>query len=150
MPSPQQDQYTWFVIMFICQDQGLQRLCFDNVLALFITHEHLEVSCGPPFTLLPLVHVVTRKARESMCKEEDSRGPHGFYFCLGSHSHVTYYPKSVVSYTISTFLVVYSRDITLPTKVLLVKVIVFPVVMYGYESWTVKKAERRRIDAFEL
>ena len=40
--------------MFICQDQGLQRLCFDNVLALFITHEHLEVSCGPPFTLLPL------------------------------------------------------------------------------------------------
>ena len=141
MPSPQQDQYTWFVIMFICQDQGLQRLCFDNVLALFITHEHLEVSCGPPFTLLPLVHVVTRKARESMCKEEDSRGPHGFYFCLGSHSHVTYYPKSVVSYTISTFLVVYSRDITLPTKVLLVKVMVFPVVMYGYESWTVKKAE---------
>ena len=43
-----------------------------------------------------------------------------------------------------------SRDITLPTKVHLVKVMVFPVVMYGYESWTVKKAERRRIDAFEL
>ena len=43
-----------------------------------------------------------------------------------------------------------SRDITLPTKVLLVKSIVFPVVMYGCESWTVKKAERRRIDAFEL
>ena len=43
-----------------------------------------------------------------------------------------------------------SRDITLPTKVHLVKVIVFPVVMYGCESWTVKKAERRRIDAFEL
>ena len=43
-----------------------------------------------------------------------------------------------------------SRDITLPTKVRLVKVVVFPVVMYGCESWTVKKAERRRIDAFEL
>ena len=43
-----------------------------------------------------------------------------------------------------------SRDITLPTKVSLVKTIVFPVVMYGYESWTIKKAEHRRIDAFEL
>ena len=43
-----------------------------------------------------------------------------------------------------------SRDITFPTKVRLVKAIVFPVVMYGCESWTVKKAERRRIDAFEL
>ena len=41
-----------------------------------------------------------------------------------------------------------SRDITLPTKVLLVKAMVFPVVMYGCESWTVKKAENRRIDAF--
>ena len=41
-----------------------------------------------------------------------------------------------------------SRDITLPTKVRLVKAMVFPVVMYGCESWTVKKAERRRIDAF--
>ena len=43
-----------------------------------------------------------------------------------------------------------SRDITLPTKVRLVKAMVFPVVMYGCESWTVKKAEQRRIDAFEL
>ena len=43
-----------------------------------------------------------------------------------------------------------SRDITLPTKVLLVKAMVFPVVMYGCESWTVKKAEQRKIDAFEL
>ena len=42
------------------------------------------------------------------------------------------------------------RDITLPTKVRLVKAMVFPVVMYGCESWTVKKAERRRVDAFEL
>ena len=42
-----------------------------------------------------------------------------------------------------------SRDITLPTKVYLVKAMVFPVVMYGCESWTVKKAERQRIDAFE-
>ena len=43
-----------------------------------------------------------------------------------------------------------SRDITLPTKVRLVKAMVFPVVMYGCESWTVKKAERQRTDAFEL
>ena len=43
-----------------------------------------------------------------------------------------------------------SRDITLPTKVCLVKAMVFPVVMYGCESWTIKKAERRRIDAFKL
>ena len=43
-----------------------------------------------------------------------------------------------------------SRDITLPTKVCVVKAMVFPVVMYGCESWTIKKAERQRIDAFEL
>ena len=43
-----------------------------------------------------------------------------------------------------------SRDITLPTNVHLIKIMVFPVVMYGYESWTMKKAEPRRIDAFEL
>ena len=43
-----------------------------------------------------------------------------------------------------------SRDITLPTKVHLVKAVVFPVVMYGCESWTIKKAEHQRIDAFQL
>ena len=43
-----------------------------------------------------------------------------------------------------------SRDITLPTKAHLVKAMVFPVVMYGYESWTIKEAEHQRIDAFEL
>ena len=43
-----------------------------------------------------------------------------------------------------------SRDITLPTKVCLVKAMLFPVVMYGFKSWTIKKAERQRIDAFEL
>ena len=43
-----------------------------------------------------------------------------------------------------------SRDVILPTKVCLVKTIVFPVVMYGYESWTIKKPEHQRIDAFEL
>ena len=46
--------------------------------------------------------------------------------------------------------IIKSRDVTLPTKVHLVKAMVFPVVMYGFESWTVKKAEHRRIDAFEL
>ena len=48
------------------------------------------------------------------------------------------------------YLILKSRDITLPTKVRLVKPMVFPVVMYGCKSWTVKKAERRKIDAFEL
>ena len=43
-----------------------------------------------------------------------------------------------------------SRDITLPTKVHVVKAVVFPVVTYGYESWTIKKAEHQRIEAFEL
>ena len=43
-----------------------------------------------------------------------------------------------------------SKDITLPTKVHLVKAMVFPVVMYGYENWTIEKAEGRRIDAFEV
>ena len=43
-----------------------------------------------------------------------------------------------------------SRDITLPTKVCIVKAMMFPVVTYGWESWTIKKAERQRIDAFEL
>ena len=43
-----------------------------------------------------------------------------------------------------------SRDITLPTKVHIVKAMIYPVVMYGYESWTIKKAEHLRIDAFEL
>ena len=43
-----------------------------------------------------------------------------------------------------------SRDVTLPTKVRPVKAMIFPVVMYGCESWTIKKAEHRRIDAFEL
>ena len=43
-----------------------------------------------------------------------------------------------------------SRDITLPTNVSLVTAMVFPVVMYGYESWSIKKAEHQRIDAFEL
>ena len=43
-----------------------------------------------------------------------------------------------------------SRDVTLPTKIRLVKAMVFPAVMYGCESWTLKEAERRRIDAFEL
>ena len=60
----------------------------------------------------------------------------------------TYFFKINVYYTIQCILK--SRDITLPTKVRLVKAMVFPVVMYGCESWTVKKAEHRRIDAFQL
>ena len=51
---------------------------------------------------------------------------------------------------INTTIPIKSRDITLPTKVRLVKAMVFPVVMYGCESWTIKKAKHQRIDAFEL
>ena len=64
--------------------------------------------------------------------------------------------KSVIASTFSPSIchnldsIFKSRDITLPTKVRLVKAMVLPVVMYGCESWTVKKAERQRIDAFEL
>ena len=59
----------------------------------------------------------------------------------------TYFLEGVMTNIDSIFK---SRDITLPTKVRLVKAMVFPVVMYGCESWTVKKAEHQRIDAFEL
>ena len=55
-----------------------------------------------------------------------------------------------ILYQLSLDSILKSRDITFPTKVCLVKAVVFPVVMYGCESWTIKKAERRRIDAFEL
>ena len=61
------------------------------------------------------------------------------YMCIHIYIHICI-----------TLCILKSRDITLPTKVLLVKDMVFPVVMYGCESWTVKKAERPRIDAFEL
>ena len=58
--------------------------------------------------------------------------------------------KEVKVLYIENYNILKSRDITLPTKVRLVKAMVFPVAMYGCESWTVKKAERLRIDAFEL
>ena len=56
----------------------------------------------------------------------------------------------VLNHVLGIFSIFKSRDITLPTKFRLVKAMVFPVVMYGCESWTLKKTERRRIDAFEL
>ena len=70
----------------------------------------------------------------------DGYGSHGIKRCL-------FRGRKIMTNLDSTFK---SRDITLPTKVRLVKAMVFPVVMYGCESWAVKKAERRRIDAFEL
>ena len=65
-------------------------------------------------------------------------------------SNQTLITLSYIQYNFNLDSILKNRDITLPTKVRLVKVMVFPVVMYGCESWTVKKAERRRIDAFEL
>ena len=69
----------------------------------------------------------------------------------GDHSHEIK-RRSLLGRKVMTNLdrILKTRDITLPTKVHLVKAMVFPVVMYGCDSWTVKKAERRRIDAFEL
>ena len=74
--------------------------------------------------------------------------PKSLQMVICSHEIKTLTPwKKVMTSLDSIFK---SRDITLPTKVRLVKAMVFPVVMYGCESWTVKKAECRRIDAFEL
>ena len=69
------------------------------------------------------------------------------YFCFIDYAKAFFLGRKVMTNLIS---ILKSRDITLPTKVHLVKAMVFPVVMYGCESWTVKKAECRRIDAFEL
>ena len=75
---------------------------------------------------------------------QESKICHCFYFFL---FYLPWSGRKVMTNLDSIFK---SRDITLPTKVDLVKAMVFPVVMYGCESWTVKNAERRRIDAFEL
>ena len=71
--------------------------------------------------------------------------------CNGDCSHIIK-KRLLLGWKVMTNLdsIFKSKDITLPTKVHLVKAMVFPVVMYGCESWTVKKAEHRRIDAFEL
>ena len=66
------------------------------------------------------------------------------------HSHAKAFINAYGYFMTNLDGILKSRDITLPTKVCLVKAMVFPVVMYGCESWTVKKAEHRRIDAFEL
>ena len=68
----------------------------------------------------------------------------------GQRSLVGYSPRRVTKNWTQLDSIFKSRDITLPTKVCLVKAMVFPVVMYGCESWTVKKTECQRIDAFEL
>ena len=68
----------------------------------------------------------------------------------GDHSHEIKRHLVLGSKSMTNLDILKSRDITLPTKVCLVKAMVFPVVMYGRESWTIKKAERQRIDAFEL
>ena len=70
----------------------------------------------------------------------DGDGSHEIKICLLLGKKVMAYLNRILK----------SRDITLPTKVFLVKALVFPVVMYGYDSWTIRKAERQRIDAFEL
>ena len=68
----------------------------------------------------------------------------------GDHSLLTQLPTHILLTQTNLDSILISRDITLPTKVRLVKAMVYPVVMYGCESWTINKAECRRIDAFEL
>ena len=96
--------------------------CFKPGLAIGFTCGNLHVS-------MPFSHIT-----------EDGDCSHGIKRCLLLGSKVMTNLDSILK----------SRDVTLPTKVRLVKAMVFPVVMYGCESWTTKKAERRRIDAFEL
>ena len=77
-----------------------------------------------------------------------------FFFLVKSLQMVTAAMKLKDAYSLEVMTnldsILKSRDITLPTKVRLRKAMVFPVLMHGYESWTIKKAEHRRIDAFEL
>ena len=80
-------------------------------------------------------------------------GNSGRLYFLGLQNHCSHEIKRLLlgrKVTTNLDSILKSRDITLPTKVRLVKPMVFPVVMYGCESWTIKKAEHRRIDAFEL
>ena len=99
--------------------------------------EYLQGSPETATTLLidytPVIFLVSKITADGECSQETKR-------CLLLRSKVMTNLDSMLK----------SRDITLPTKFRLVKAMVFPVVMYGCESWTVKKAERRRIDAFEL
>ena len=103
-----------------------------------------------------------------MVKDFLPRSKHPLISCLQSQSAVILKPPQIESLTVSIVSpyichevmgkkvitnldsIFKRRDITWPTKVHLVKAMVFPVVMYGYESWTMKKAEHQRIDAFEL
>ena len=80
----------------------------------------------------------------SQCKYDDSKRAYANGYFLGHLSPVSLPPLTKLDSMLK------SRGITLPTKNCLVKAMVFPVVMYGCESWTIKKAEGRRIDAFEL
>ena len=93
--------------------------------------------------------VMLRSRREKRQKQWQDSGVVFFFFLampmFGIKRHSL--GRKVITSLDSIFK---SRDITLPTKVHVVKAVVFPVVMYGCESWTVKKAEHRRIDAFEL
>ena len=115
-------------------------------------------SCGSRSVLL-----ITSSVQSSRTVVSDSLRPHELQHATPPRSSPTprVHPNScasswwchpAISYFSSLSLdsILKSRDITLPTKVCLVKAVVFPVVMYGCESWTIKKAERQRIAAFEL
>ena len=116
------------------------------------THTHnAKVVCnirGRYHLLLPLLSPVTSISHTS----SGNQSYEYFYFGSDYHFSVLSQPRLLLGRKVMTNLdsIFKSRGITLPTKVHLVKAMVFPVVMYGCESWTVKKAERRRIDAFEL
>ena len=88
-----------------------------------------------------------------MANRWGNSGNSGRLYFLGLQNHCSHEIKRLLlerKVTTNLDSILKSRDVTLPTKVHLVKAMVFPVVMYGCESWTIKKAEHRRIDAFEL
>ena len=116
---------------------------------IFLIHAHVisvqRADCGVQLCLLRceerLLETVGKTYSDSVLRVKH-KGRKSF-------AKLTVFP-SALALDFDAYSIFKSRDITLPTKVRLVKAMVFPVVMYGYESWTVKKAERRRIDAFEL
>ena len=97
------------------------------------THHFMANRCGNNGNSDRLYFLGSKITADGNCRHEIKR-------CLLLGRKAMTKPDSILK----------SRDITLPTKVHLVKAMVFPVVMYGYERWTTKKAEHRRIDAFEL
>ena len=125
LPMNIQDWFPlWLIGLISLQAKGLSRVQYHN--------EIYEIDSNKDLTSF-LFFLDSKSTTDGDCRHEIKR-----CFLLG---------RKIMTNLDS---ILKSRDITLPTKVRLVKTVVFPVVMYGCESWTIKKAEHRRIDAFDL